>query len=347
MRIARLTGTRTACAQYSIATTSTQPAKVVQERSELSRSTMRVVTEQAVCRTAPSPLISSLLDGLMAHSRSSAARAVTSRTTPRPTRFPQFRGQRVVRRWRYRMAPDPLTRQAQRPHDHSGRAPAPLLVVVGLGASLSCGRLVHDDWGWAAGTGAMAFVSYLITPSEYPPRYGLDHEFSVDDEEFLPTMAGRPGCRSCPATASTSSTTATSSTRRCSRRSSDAEVSITIEAYIYWAGDIGRAVRRGAGGEGARAGVRVKILLDAVGSSTHRRGDPRDPRSAAAASSPGTTRSASTASAASTTAPIASRSSSTAASRSPAAPASPITGGATRGTRASGATCRSGSKDRR
>ena len=41
MRIARLTGTRTACAQWRTATTSAQPAKVVQLRSELSRSTMR------------------------------------------------------------------------------------------------------------------------------------------------------------------------------------------------------------------------------------------------------------------------------------------------------------------
>jgi cardiolipin synthase len=45
-----------------------------------------------------------------------------------------------------------------------------------------------------------------------------------------------------------------------------AELSITIEAYIYWAGDIGAAFAR-ALAERARAGVRVKILLDAFGSS--------------------------------------------------------------------------------
>ena len=46
-----------------------------------------------------------------------------------------------------------------------------------------------------------------------------------------------------------------------------AEASITIEAYIYWAGDIGRRFAR-ALARRARAGVSVKILLDAVGSAS-------------------------------------------------------------------------------
>ena len=53
--------------------------------------------------------------------------------------------------------------------------------------------MVHDQWGWAVGMGAMALVSYLIAPQEFPPRYGLDHEFSVEDEEFRPTVAGATG----------------------------------------------------------------------------------------------------------------------------------------------------------
>ena len=39
----------------------------------------------------------------------------------------------------------------------------------------------------------MAFVSYLVTPIETPPRYGLDHEFSVDSDEFLTTITGATG----------------------------------------------------------------------------------------------------------------------------------------------------------
>ena len=41
--------------------------------------------------------------------------------------------------------------------------------------------------------GLAAFVNYLITPVEPPPRFGLDHEFAVDSEEFLDTMAGATG----------------------------------------------------------------------------------------------------------------------------------------------------------
>ena len=40
-------------------------------------------------------------------------------------------------------------------------------------------------------------MSYLIAPVEAPPRFGLDHEFAVDDDEFLDTMAGATGVPFC------------------------------------------------------------------------------------------------------------------------------------------------------
>ena len=112
----------------------------------------------------------------------------------------------------------------------------------------------------------MATISYLIAPVEAPPRYGLDHEFGVDSAEFLTTIAGATGV-------------AFSSGNRIDvlnngdefypvmlREIAGAEVSITIEAYIYWEGEIGRTFAK-ALAERAQAGVRVKILLDAIGSS--------------------------------------------------------------------------------
>ena len=48
-------------------------------------------------------------------------------------------------------------------------------------------------WGWAFGAGAMAMVSYLIAPAAVPPRFGLDHEFSIDSPEFVGTVAGASG----------------------------------------------------------------------------------------------------------------------------------------------------------
>ena len=46
-----------------------------------------------------------------------------------------------------------------------------------------------------------------------------------------------------------------------------AEASITIEAYIYWSGQIGLAFARALAAK-SKAGVNVKILLDAIGSAS-------------------------------------------------------------------------------
>ncbi len=180
------------------------------------------------------------------------------------TRFGELHGQRIVRRWRYRMAPDPLTRAPK------GRIPfwvrARRLFWAWWGWALIClWSLTHDKWGWAAGTGAMALVSYLITPSEFPPRYGLDHEFSVDDEEFLPTMAGATGVPFLPGNRIDILNNGDEFYPSMLEAISGAEVSITIEAYIYWAGEIGRQFAEALAAKAA-SGIRVKILLDAVGS---------------------------------------------------------------------------------
>ena len=124
-----------------------------------------------------------------------------------------------------------------------------------------------DRWGWAFSAGAMAFVSYLVTPIETPPKYGLEHEFSVDSDEFLATITGATGVPIL------------SGNRIDVLRNGDefypvmleeigqAQASITIEAYIYWAGEIGRRFADALAAK-AREGIPVKILLDAVGSAT-------------------------------------------------------------------------------
>jgi cardiolipin synthase len=124
-----------------------------------------------------------------------------------------------------------------------------------------------DQWGWAIVFGFLGFLAFLLTPSERPPRYGLDHEFGVEDPDFLPTVAGATGvalsdgnsieilnngCRFYPAMLDAIG---------------QAKRSITIEAYIYWAGDIGLEFAR-ALAERSAAGVQVKLLLDSLGSAT-------------------------------------------------------------------------------
>ncbi len=128
-------------------------------------------------------------------------------------------------------------------------------------------ELVYHNWGWAVGTGLMAVFAFLVWPREVPPQIGLDHEFSVDDEEFLTTMAGATGV---PFFAGNRLEILNNGDRFYPAMLlgiAKAQHSITIEAYIYWAGEIGLRFAHALAAKAA-SGVSVKILLDAVGSST-------------------------------------------------------------------------------
>ena len=124
-----------------------------------------------------------------------------------------------------------------------------------------------NRWGWAIATGAMALVSYLIRMPAEPPRFGLDHEFAIDSPEFLDTVAGASGSPFLAGNTLDLLNNGDAFYPRMLDAIRQAETSITIEAYIYWAGEIGREFAE-ALAERARAGLPVKILLDAVGSAT-------------------------------------------------------------------------------
>jgi cardiolipin synthase len=122
-------------------------------------------------------------------------------------------------------------------------------------------------WGWAIGAGAMSLVSYLIAPAAPPPRYGLDHEFSIDSPAFMTTVAGASGSPFVPGNHVELLNNGDAFYPKMLAAIESAEASITIEAYIYWAGEIGREFAAALAGR-AKAGCRVKILLDAIGSSS-------------------------------------------------------------------------------
>ena len=124
-----------------------------------------------------------------------------------------------------------------------------------------------DRWFLAGIAAVLAVVVHLATPQERPPIYGLDHRMPVGSESFIDSIEGATG------------TPFVGGNRIGVLNNGDefypamldairaAERSVTIEAYIYWAGDIGLVFAH-ALAERARAGVSVKILLDAVGSAT-------------------------------------------------------------------------------
>jgi cardiolipin synthase len=178
----------------------------------------------------------------------------------------QWRNRRMHRQWRYRLAPEPRDRVPKGLPRFWQRIRRVFWSWLPWAAATIV-ALVRDEWWWAIGWGAMAFVSYVVTPSERPPRYGLDHEFAVEDEEFLPTMIGATGVPMSDGNDVRLLENGDEFYPAMLQAVEEAELSITIEAYIYWAGEIGKRFAEALAAR-ARAGVRVKILLDTIGSST-------------------------------------------------------------------------------
>jgi cardiolipin synthase len=113
----------------------------------------------------------------------------------------------------------------------------------------------------------MALASYLIAPAEFSPRYGLDHEFPIDSDEFLPTVEGATGVPFADGNRVDVLNNGDDFYPAMLQAIAEARHSITIEAYIYWAGDIGLKFALALAAKAA-AGIKVKILLDAIGSAT-------------------------------------------------------------------------------
>ena len=178
----------------------------------------------------------------------------------------RWHDRRVAKRWRYRLAPDPRSRPPKGLPGLWMRLRR-MLWSWWPWAALFLVAMVLDRWYWAVGLGLMAVFCYMIAPKESPPRYGLDHAFSVVDQEFLPTMAGATGASFVTGCRIEILNNGDEFYPRMLEAIETAEVSINIEAYIYWAGHVGKRFAQ-ALADRARAGVTVKILLDAVGSTS-------------------------------------------------------------------------------
>jgi cardiolipin synthase len=133
-------------------------------------------------------------------------------------------------------------------------------------ALFSVWALTSGETGWGYGSAAMALFCYLSAPVETQPRFGLDHEMAVDSEEFLTSIAGATGSPFIPGNRVDILNNGDEFFPPMLQAIAEAQASITMEAYIYWAGQIGHEFAQ-ALAERARAGVRVKLLLDAIGSS--------------------------------------------------------------------------------
>lgn len=134
-------------------------------------------------------------------------------------------------------------------------------------ALLSLYYIDQRNWWAAFGIGLWSGVCSLSSPVEFPPQYGLDHSLTVNDPEFVDTMAGAAGVPFVPGNAVALLDNGDRFYPAMLDAIAGAERSITIEAYIYWAGEIGLEFARALAAAAGR-GVCVKILLDAVGSQS-------------------------------------------------------------------------------
>ena len=127
--------------------------------------------------------------------------------------------------------------------------------------------VAQGEWWGALAVGAWSAVCSLSTPAEFPPQFGLDHGLAVGSVDFLHTMEGAAGVPLAPGNSLELLNNGDEFYPAMLAAVRGAKRSITIEAYIYWAGEIGLTFAK-ALAERAVHGVKVKILLDAVGSSS-------------------------------------------------------------------------------
>jgi cardiolipin synthase len=136
-----------------------------------------------------------------------------------------------------------------------------------LWALIAIAAAYTSHWQTAMYILPVAIFTYLVTPPTVSPTCGLESAAPLESDEFLATISGTTGVPFIAGNRITILNNGDEFYPAMLKAVSQARNSITIEAYIYWAGKIGGRFAD-AIAERASAGVEVKILLDAVGSST-------------------------------------------------------------------------------
>jgi cardiolipin synthase len=183
------------------------------------------------------------------------------RTQPR-----RFRQRNVPREWRHRLEPRATAPRRRVGPDLARRARR--LLWWWPPWALACAwALTTQRWVTAALTAVMAALSHAIAPRDEGLSYVLDHEMDVDSPAFLDSVQGTTGVPLLPGNRVVLLNNGDEFYPAMLEAVRNARHSITIEAYIYWHGEVGLEFAR-AIADRARAGVVVKILLDTVGSAT-------------------------------------------------------------------------------
>ena len=124
-----------------------------------------------------------------------------------------------------------------------------------------------DNWALAVSMAVLAMFVHMAAPLERTPVYGLEHRMDAGSPPFLESMAGATGASFVEGNRVTVLNNGDEFYPAMLDAIGSARRSVTIEAYIYWSGEVGLQFAH-ALADCARAGVPVKILLDSVGSAT-------------------------------------------------------------------------------
>ena len=122
-------------------------------------------------------------------------------------------------------------------------------------------------WPGAIGVGLVSFFLYHASTESHPAVYPLESDLDVDSAEFQSTIEGVTGMPFLPGNCVTLYNNGDEFYPAMLEAIESATRSITMEQYIFWDGRLGRRFAE-AFSEKAREGVPVKLLLDAIGSST-------------------------------------------------------------------------------
>lgn len=126
---------------------------------------------------------------------------------------------------------------------------------------------LFGNWVLAVIASIVSFFFYNTTPRSHPAVYALETDLDVESPQFPLTMTGMTGMPLVPGNQVALFNNGDQFFPAMLDAIESAEHSITMEQYIFWEGQVGRRFAE-AFAEKARSGVQVKLLLDAVGSST-------------------------------------------------------------------------------
>jgi cardiolipin synthase len=114
---------------------------------------------------------------------------------------------------------------------------------------------------------ALSFVAYHFSPHSHAALYALDPDFDAESVEFRATMAGMTGMPLVEGNCVEIYNNGDEFYPAMLEAIESARYSVTMEQFIFWDGQVGRRFAE-AFAEKAREGVPVKLLVDAIGSST-------------------------------------------------------------------------------